>query len=78
MTDGMFPKRIDRPGMVCAVSPLMAEETDGRFKVIVKLILRGSCLDVPGTWALVVGKPGLLVMFESSVFRGWSGCTPLE
>ena len=64
--------------MLCAASFLMAEETDSGLKVFVGLTHNPTVLDVPDTWARLVGEPGLLVMFESSLFQGLSGCTPLD
>ena len=47
-------------------------------EVFVGLTHNPTVLDVPDTWARLVGEPGLLVMFESSLFQGLSGCTPLD
>ena len=74
----MFPKKLGSPEMLCVTSSPMTEETGSGLKPFVRLITKCNCLFVPCTLLVLFLKPGLFVMFESSMFQGWSGCTFLE
>ena len=60
----MFPKRLERPEMLCAASSSMVEESDGGSKVFVGLMGKYNCLEV--------GLLLALICLENVLCCGWS------
>ena len=47
MTDCIFTKMMQSPGMLCALSTPVTEATDG-LKILLGPIVKCSCFEVPG------------------------------
>ena len=47
-----FPKRLERPEMLCELSSLVTVATDHGLKALVGLMVKCSCLEVPGCSSL--------------------------
>ena len=48
MADFRFPKILESPEMLCALSLPVTEATEGGLKCLIGLMVTRSCLEVPG------------------------------
>ena len=44
----IFPNRLERPEMLCELFSHVTEATDGGLKLLLGLMVKCSCLEIPG------------------------------
>ena len=49
--DCILPKRLEKPEMLCELSSPVTDVTDGGLKVLVRLMVKCSCLENWGCWS---------------------------